>query len=497
MAQTIENIIEIETPVEEGYSHASSKVKNRLLPLFLQFGGDVLAFISSYFVIYYIVFESGFFDKPGDPDFLIIIIPAIVLMIYWTTVFFFSGLYKNWYERSPFDEIFTVIKASFIGCGIIFILMVRDDTSIQRMMILLYFISISSFAIIFRTIARKMQIKLRGKGVISFHSIILGPADKAINLYQQILKSPNWGIKPIGAILSNHDECLKWNDINEQQKSGLPLLGTEEDFSNILNKSKPEEVLITSTESSQSRLLDIVNTCAEKNIVAKIEPDLYHIFTGQTRTHNIYGIPLIEISPQLMKPWQEVLKRIFDIIFSLLVIVLGAPIWLLVAIIIKLESKGPVFYKQPRTGKNEKVFQIFKFRSMQSGADKKGRTWTQVNDPRVTRFGKFIRKTHIDEVPQFLNVLIGDMSIVGPRPEQPHFVEDFAREIPYYKRRLKVRPGITGWWQVKYQAHELNVEEIENRLKDDFYYIENMSIKFDIEIIVRTVWCVLTGHGQA
>ncbi len=134
---------------------------------------------------------------------------------------------------------------------------------------------------------------------------------------------------------------------------------------------------------------------------------------------------------------------------------------------------------------------------MKTGADKKGRKWTTVNDPRVTKFGKLIRKTHIDEVPQFLNVLIGDMSIVGPRPEQPHFVKDFSREIPYYKRRLKVRPGITGWWQVKYQAHVLNVEEIENRLKDDFYYIENMSIKFDIEIIIRTVWCVLTGHGQA
>jgi exopolysaccharide biosynthesis polyprenyl glycosylphosphotransferase len=187
----------------------------------------------------------------------------------------------------------------------------------------------------------------------------------------------------------------------------------------------------------------------------------------------------------------------FDIAFSFLVIVVGMPLWLLVALIIKLESKGPVFYTQPRVGKNEKIFKIFKFRSMVKDADRQKQKWTSVNDPRVTSFGRFIRKTHLDEIPQFWNVLRGDMSIVGPRPEQPRFVEQFSQEIPYYKRRLKVRPGITGWWQVKYSAHILDTEEIENRLKDDFYYIENMSLRLDIEIVIRTVWCVIAGHGQA
>jgi len=227
----------------------------------------------------------------------------------------------------------------------------------------------------------------------------------------------------------------------------------------------------------------------------KIEPDLYDIFTGQVRTLPIYGIPLIEISSQLLKPWEAAVKRLFDIVFSLLVIILGLPFWLLFALIIKLESKGPVFYTQKRTGKNGNEFRIYKFRSMFTNIPKEA-GWTVVNDPRVTKFGKFIRKSHLDEIPQFWNVLIGDMSVVGPRPEQPKFVEEFSNEISYYKRRLKVRPGITGWWQIQYQPYELSLEEIKNRLKDDFYYIENMSLKLDIEIVVRTVYCVIKGHGQ-
>ncbi|MCX6146032.1 MAG: sugar transferase, partial [Candidatus Kapabacteria bacterium] len=200
-------------------------------------------------------------------------------------------------------------------------------------------------------------------------------------------------------------------------------------------------------------------------------------------------------------PWQEVAKRIFDVIFSAIVLVLGSPFWLLTMLIIRIESKGNTIFKQERVGKDGKIFKIYKFRSMISEEEqlkrKQWTIWTAVNDPRVTKFGKFIRKTHLDEVPQFFNVLIGDMSVVGPRPENAKLMKEFTEEVPSFPRRLKVRPGITGWWQIKYTTYEFNIQEIENRLKDDFYYIENMSIKFDLEIIIRTVWCVIKGHGQA
>ncbi|MFA5510946.1 MAG: sugar transferase, partial [Candidatus Kapaibacterium sp.] len=241
----------------------------------------------------------------------------------------------------------------------------------------------------------------------------------------------------------------------------------------------------------------IVSFASDNHIKVKVDPDLYDIFTGQAKTQMLYGIPLIEIRTQLMKPWQEVIKRIFDVIFSLTFIILGLPLWLLVALIVKLDSKGPVLYSQPRVGKNGKIFKIYKYRSMSYEPLPKDQKWTSKNDPRVTRFGKFIRKTHIDETPQFFNVLMGDMSVVGPRPEQPKFVDEFSKLLPYYNRRHKVRPGITGWWQVTSTGYELSLEEVTSRIKDDFYYIENMSLKLDFEIVIRTVWCVLKGHGQA
>jgi lipopolysaccharide/colanic/teichoic acid biosynthesis glycosyltransferase len=175
------------------------------------------------------------------------------------------------------------------------------------------------------------------------------------------------------------------------------------------------------------------------------------------------------------------------------------PFWIIIGVIVRLESTGNIIYSQARVGKNNKLFTIYKFRSMYQvncdGPDNQG--WTAIGDARVTGFGKFIRKTHIDEIPQFYNVLRGDMSIVGPRPEQPKLVEEFSNKLSYYNRRHTVKPGITGWWQVKYKYHELNLQEIKNRTKDDFYYIENMSLQLDFEIIVRTVWCVFSGHGQA
>jgi exopolysaccharide biosynthesis polyprenyl glycosylphosphotransferase len=264
----------------------------------------------------------------------------------------------------------------------------------------------------------------------------------------------------------------------------------------IIKAVNPQEVLISVEKPNHTLLLRILSICTKYKIIVKIVPDLYDMFTGQVRTLPIYGIPLIEISSTLLTPLQAVIKRIMDIVISLFVLIVGLPLWLLIAFIIKLESKGPVFYKQPRIGKDGQQFMIYKFRSMVKDADKEGQRWTSINDPRVTKFGKIIRKTHLDEIPQFINVLKGEMSIVGPRPEQPLIVEKYSKIIPYYRRRLLVRPGITGWWQVHYKSHVESKEEIVSRLKDDFYYIENISLRLDIEIMIRTIYCVLTGHGQ-
>ena len=245
------------------------------------------------------------------------------------------------------------------------------------------------------------------------------------------------------------------------------------------------------------QLIEIASICATYNIVVKIVPDLYEIFSGQARTMQIYGTPLIEVSPQLMKPWEEVAKRLLDMLVSSLVLLLGMPVWIAVAIAIKIDSQGPVFYSQTRVGRGGKHFTLHKFRSMYTDAEKHGPQWATMNDPRVSRVGRFIRKTHLDEFPQFWNVLRGDMSMVGPRPERPMYVEKFTEAIPWYPRRLKVRPGITGWHQVKYETYDETLKDVRERLRYDFFYIENLSFKLDLEILVRTVFRVLKGHGQA
>jgi exopolysaccharide biosynthesis polyprenyl glycosylphosphotransferase len=345
-----------------------------------------------------------------------------------------------------------------------------------------------------RLFARRIQRKLRIKRIIALPSIIIGTLIKAKKLYNDISKNTSWGFLPLGIVLNDKSES---NEVIVKGNSqDIPILGTIENLGTIIDINKPKEVLITGEHLDFRTLFNIASLCSEKNIGVKIQPDLYSIVTGQTKTLHIYGIPLIDINPLLLKPWEQFIKRTFDIIFSFIIIVAGIPLWLLIALAIKLESKGPVFYCQKRIGKNGKEFTIYKFRSMVNDSDKKF-LWTVLNDPRVTKVGKILRKTHLDEVPQFWNTLKGDMSIVGPRPEQPQLVEQFSVEIPYYKRRLKIRPGITGWSQVKFEPYFLNKEEVENRLKDDFYYIENMSLKLDIEIIIRTIWCVVTGHGQA
>lgn len=490
MSVIAENITFDQNAEKMKRSFYSIRLINRFLPVFLMVVSDFIFLTLSFIFQYFIVFRSGIFQV-GNPDISILILPAIALLLYWQLLFMLFGLYKNWYEHSPFDEFFSILKITIVGCGLIFFVLIYE-ASIQRMMILVYFANVTFLILVGRVIVRKIQTRLRRNHIICYPAIIFGNPLHINNLIYQIQNSPNWGIKPLGIVLPDDPK-----ENNAVLETNLPVFGTLKDLESIISTIRPQEIIITAGKTSYQDLFNIVSICTDKKLDVKIEPDLYSIFTGQTRTHNIYGIPLIQISPQLLKPWQEIIKRAFDIIFSFLVIAIGLPIWLLIALLIRIESKGDVLYTQIRSGKNNKVFKMYKFRSMVVGADKKGGDWTEKNDPRVTRIGRLIRKTHIDEIPQFFNVLKGDMSIVGPRPEQPQLVEEFTRQVPYYIRRLKVRPGITGWWQVKYQPYEMNLEEIENRLKDDFYYIENMSMRFDLEIIFRTVWVMLSGHGQA
>lgn len=462
-----------------------------LRPRAMQFMFDVLAVTLAVF-IYLGVRELV------DPEFIRVDIEqkiAITLLgiLYWSTLFWLGGLYRDYYVRSPFDEVFAVLKQIFFGTSILFFLILSDsilkNQPRPRFTIVVFWAVLVVAVCIGRVIARRLQRLFRVRGIVTVPALLLGTPTRLVELSNSLRLEPAWGYVVRGVVTVGSD------DTTELSKHAS-ILGSSDSLTQILSEHQPREVLISVEETDHVALLQWTAACADKNISVKIVPDLYEIFSGQARTQQIYGSPLIEVSPELMQPWEEFAKRLLDVVVSLLVLILGLPVWLLVALLVKCSSKGPIFYIQARVGRGGHQFEMVKFRSMYTDKER-APSWTLSNDPRVTSIGRFIRKTHLDEVPQMWNVLKGEMSLVGPRPEISFFVEKFSAQLPYYRRRHKVRPGITGWWQVKARSGAESIEEIEQRLRYDFFYIENISFRLDLEILVRTVIVMLKGHGKA
>jgi exopolysaccharide biosynthesis polyprenyl glycosylphosphotransferase len=481
-------------------------------PRIYQFIFDALGFVVSFAVYYAIRFLSGVFETSVSAftqpfaqaeSSVFLAFATLGLFGYWVIIFWLGGLYADWYVRSPFDEFFTVLRVTFVGCCVLGVVIFLDDlgnAANTRLLVLFYWIAFFCSIATGRIIARAVQRSLRKQGHISFRVLLFGCANNIASLVDSLQHAPEFGFQPIGVVLSEQHELNIWN--NEYQTrtntEGLKMLGVFAESASILNRVNPDSVIVTIETPNHEELLRLANECEARHITMKIVPDLYEIFSGQTRTQHIYGISLIEISAQIMTPWQKVLKRLIDIVLSASVLILGMPLWLLIGAIVALETPGGMIFRHPRIGRHNVPFTMYKFRSMFSGSEKQI-GFTKVNDARVTRFGRFIRKTHLDEIPQLWNILKGDMSLVGPRPEMPVMVERFSAAIPYYTRRHKVRPGLTGWWQVShnYFQYQESIEAIRERLVYDFYYIENLSFRLDLEIIARTVVRVFKGHGRA
>lgn len=461
-----------------------------LKPQSLQASIDIVAFASSF--IAYQALRPFLLDNTSEFGIEAHIIVSGVFTAYWIILFWMGGLLRDFYVRSPFDEIFAVFRLTFFGTVALYLLVYADSSSAYkqspRFVFIVYWFVLFAFVCIGRLSVRELQRTLRERGVVRIRTIVLGTTTRLEILLRQLHLEPAWGYDVVGGVLVG--------DETESAIEGLNVLGSVDSLREILQRERPKEMLVSVDNADHDHLLEWTSIAADTDVHVKIVPDLYEIFSGQARTQQIYGAPLIEVSPQLMQPWEEFAKRTLDIVVSLAVLVLGSPLWLLIGLAVKVTSAGPMLYMQDRVGRNGHVFRIYKFRSMYID-DKRQPSWTDKNDPRVTAVGKFIRKTHLDEIPQLWNVLIGEMSLVGPRPEQPFFVEKFSAMVPYYRRRHKVRPGVTGWWQVKAKSNPESLEEIEKRIRYDFFYIENMSFKLDMEILVRTVFVMLRGHGRA
>jgi Undecaprenyl-phosphate glucose phosphotransferase len=295
-------------------------------------------------------------------------------------------------------------------------------------------------------------------------------------ILQKITQSPNLGYQPVGFV----DDTPGRTEV-----AGLPILGPTAHLSYLIREHDVQEAIIGLPDASHEHILDLISQCEREKAVVRVFPDVFQIIASDIGIDDLNGLPLLTIRDVALRGWRMVLKRAMDLLVSAVVMVFLSPLLLFIALLVKLDSPGPVFYAQERMGLDAKPFQVLKFRSMRSDAEKEtGPVWATQDDPRRTRFGAFIRKHSLDELPQFINVLLGEMSLVGPRPERPVFVEQFRQIVPRYMERHKEKAGITGWAQVNGLRGDTSIIE---RTKYDLWYIENWSLLLDIKILIRTV----------
>lgn len=464
-----------------------TKIKEKILLLVVDFLMVNLAFIT-----YYILrVQTNWFEIASVPD---LFVPMIILYVYWLLLFLFVGMYQPWFATSRFDEMNVLFKVIAFGIFVIFLAIFFDDyinnigTS-NRFIIFGYMALMLSYVSFGRLSIRSFQRKLLVKGIGRKNALLVGFNEKAHEIHRQINRNRALGIDIVAYISTKNDNLGK-------EYEGIKVVDTIDNIQKLIEEYSVKETIIALPKYYEEEMLEVISKCDHKGVGIKIVPDLYEIISGSVQTTQIYGFPLIDIMPQIMPVWEQKIKRVLDICSAIIILILSFPISLLTIIMIKLESPGPALFKQERSGLDNEPFMMYKFRSMRNDAEKKtGPVWAQKNDPRVTKVGKFIRKVRIDEIPQMINVLKGEMSLVGPRPERPFFVEQFAQEIPLYKKRLNVRPGVTGWAQVKHKYDE-SVEDVKVKLKYDLFYIENMSLRLDIKIIIRTAFTMLFGKGH-
>jgi exopolysaccharide biosynthesis polyprenyl glycosylphosphotransferase len=466
-------------------------MKKQTFILFIMLS-DLLMTVSALYLTYLFRFHFNFFSNPVEIYPSDLLIPALILYLYWLVFYFYYGLYQFPVAPSRFDESTRTVRAHFTGIIILFLITfdLYHPFALSRLTLVAYFFILTVLVALGRVFIISVQRRRFERGVGLSPVLIVGFNELAFDIFDKIEQFKALGYKVLGFIT-----------LNPEKHSGdsyrdLPVLGGIDALPVLIGKHHIRELIIAFETGNHDKLLDVIDRVGRIDVGLKIIPDMYDIISGQARTNQIYGFPLIDIFPQLMPYWERVIKRIMDVAISLFALVCFALVFPFIALAIKLDSKGPIFYLQERVGKKGRLFKIIKFRTMVSDAEKHtGPVWSQKNDPRITKMGHFMRKTRIDEIPQFINILKNEMSLVGPRPERPAFVEAFSRDIPLYKHRLKMKPGITGWAQIKHKYDE-SVEDVKTKLQYDLYYLENMSLRLDFKIILSTFAVMLEGKGQ-
>ncbi len=420
-----------------------------------------------------------------------VVLGQILFPLMMLGIFYLSGYYLQVFFRSRFDELVNTMGCALTGTIIIyFVALINDDipdrlTNYELLAILwglMFGIVYVGRAIITNRVSRNIKSRRWG-----FDTLIVGTSTAAVEIEERMRKlKKGMGFNIVGFVDPAPGTFTA-------RTFDLPVYSIN-DLKKVIEEHKIRNLIVTSHRHGMKATVEMLNQLYRLDMPIYISPNLYHLITASTRISNIVGEPLIDVSRAVISPMTVVCKRVSDVVVSALTLLLLLPLFMVLAIIIKLDSKGPVFYKQSRLGFHKRPFNIYKFRTMKVDAEDGGPALSSVNDPRVTKVGRFLRKYRIDELPQFWNVVKGDMSIVGPRPERAYYFDQIVKRAPYAALVHQVRPGITSWAMVKH-GYASNVDAMIERVPFDLLYIENISFSVDLKILIHTFNTVFRGKG--